>query len=200
MTYNPNIPQGTDNISVSQAQILGNFGQLNTQFAIDHTAFNTGSGNGDGFHKKVTLPGNVTPPTPAANFCSIYGKTTSSVTIPWLRRDGLAGSPEWSMVPIKAFGSFVGTTGVVVGTAMNVTCVRNSTGLYTLTLPANVVSSANYSVLASVGNTINTLLCPEYEIINATSFRLRIFAPQSSGVTTGVLADSAFFSVAVLQF
>lgn len=199
MTYNANIPQGTDNISVSQAQLLGNFGQLNSQFGIDHTAFNTGSGNGDGFHKKVTLPGNVTPPTPGAGICTIYGKTTTGVTIPWLRRDGLAATPEWSMLPIKAFGSFVGTTGVVVGTAMNLTCVRNSTGLYTMTLAANVVSSANYSVMVTVGNTINTLLTPEYEIVNATTFRIRIFAPQSSSVTTGVNADSAFFSVVVLQ-
>lgn len=53
ITYNPSIPQATDLISQSQGQILANFGQLNSQFGVDHTAFNTGSGNGDGFHKKV---------------------------------------------------------------------------------------------------------------------------------------------------
>jgi len=55
-TYNPSIPQPTNLISSSQAPILGNFGQLNTQFGVDHTPFNNGGINGDGFHKQITFP------------------------------------------------------------------------------------------------------------------------------------------------
>jgi hypothetical protein len=35
MSYNPNIPQPTDNISVSQGQILTNFTQLNQVFTFN---------------------------------------------------------------------------------------------------------------------------------------------------------------------
>lgn len=74
MTYNPNIPVGTDNLSASQVQILDNFGQLNAQFGIDHTAFNTGSGNGDGFHKKVTFVSQGADPATGVNQVALYNK------------------------------------------------------------------------------------------------------------------------------
>lgn len=80
MTYNASIPQSTDFISNSQLQILGNFSQLNAQFLVDHTAFNTGSGNGDGFHKKVTL--NVplgADPVPAGTASAVYSKDVGGV-------------------------------------------------------------------------------------------------------------------------
>jgi hypothetical protein len=64
-TYNPNIPQGTDNLSVSQGQMLNNFTQLNTQFGVDHIAFNTGSANGDGHHVKVFFDN--APSTPSVS-------------------------------------------------------------------------------------------------------------------------------------
>jgi hypothetical protein len=57
--YNPSIPQASDLISNSQSQILANFGQLNTQFGVDHSAFEAGGSNGTGFHKQVTFPAAV---------------------------------------------------------------------------------------------------------------------------------------------
>jgi hypothetical protein len=79
--YNAAIPQPGDLISNSQSQILGNFIQLNTQFAIDHTAFNTGTGNGDGFHKQVTL--NVplgADPVVAGDKGVVYDKKVAGVS------------------------------------------------------------------------------------------------------------------------
>lgn len=55
MTYNPSIPNSTDLISASQQPIKDNFTQLNTQFGIDHVAFNNGGSNGTGHHKKVQI-------------------------------------------------------------------------------------------------------------------------------------------------
>lgn len=77
-TYNPNVPQGTDNLSVSQGQILGNFSQLNTQFAVDHVAFNTGSGNGNGHHKKVTFDNAPVSPTLSGTQSAIYPQLLNS--------------------------------------------------------------------------------------------------------------------------
>jgi hypothetical protein len=79
MTYNPNIPQSTDLISNSQSQILGNFDQLNAQFGIDHVAFNTGSGNGSGFHNKVTFVSNISTPSITGAVSAIYPKVVSAV-------------------------------------------------------------------------------------------------------------------------
>ena len=78
MTYNPSIPQPTDLISTSQGQILTNFTQLNTQFAGDHVAFNTGSSNGNGHHKKVSFDASITPAAPTGTQSVLYPKTVGS--------------------------------------------------------------------------------------------------------------------------
>lgn len=79
MPYNANIPLATDLISNSQSDIKTNFTQLNLQFAEDHTAFNTGSGDGDGFHKKITF--NVpqgADPSPAGTASQLYTKSVQN--------------------------------------------------------------------------------------------------------------------------
>lgn len=56
MTYNPNIPQATDNISVDQPKILTNFSQANTLFGLDHFSFNNATVANRGLHQQVTFP------------------------------------------------------------------------------------------------------------------------------------------------
>ena len=67
MTFSPTIPQATDLISNSQADLLTNFGQLNTQYGADHDGFNTGSGNGSGMHDQVTFLANQSAPSLTRN-------------------------------------------------------------------------------------------------------------------------------------
>jgi len=63
MSYNPNIPQATDDLSVSQGQLLGNFQQLDTIFGIEHYPYSNLTSN-VGFHNQVTTPNYVAnPPT-----------------------------------------------------------------------------------------------------------------------------------------
>ena len=80
MTFDPNIPLATDLISNSQGDILTNFTQLNTQFGIDHVAFYTGSGNGDGTHKQITFNTPRLDPVLAGDDSMVYSKTVSGVT------------------------------------------------------------------------------------------------------------------------
>lgn len=68
MTYNPSIPQSSDDPSVSQAQLLTNFGQINTAISRDHVTLTDATNNG--LHKKVTFneiqgadPGETYPKT-----------------------------------------------------------------------------------------------------------------------------------------
>ena len=61
MAYQANIPQATDRLKDSQADLLGNFQELNTYLNVNHTAID---GTADqGKHKFVTLPfQTVVPP------------------------------------------------------------------------------------------------------------------------------------------
>lgn len=199
MTYNPNIPQPTDNLSNSQGQFLANFDQLNQQFEIDHTGFNTGSGNGDGFHKKVTLPGNVATPSPGAGYGDIYTVTdANSITRPFYKRDALAIT--YSMLPIRAFGRFAysggGSVVNIIGNAMNISSVtRPSLGNYTVNLTAGAVFDSNFTVLITLENPTSKRLCYQVtSFISATSFQLSVFE------VGGGFVDPTSISLAVLYF
>jgi hypothetical protein len=76
MSYNASIPAASDLLSQSQADILANFGQLNTQFGVDHTAFNAASLNG--YHKKATLIKETVAPTFVTDTAIVYSKDDSS--------------------------------------------------------------------------------------------------------------------------
>lgn len=58
MAYNQNIPQPTDQISVSQGQILGNFQAINSWVGVNHVGFNVGD---SGKHTWVTLQQQTAP-------------------------------------------------------------------------------------------------------------------------------------------
>ena len=70
MTYNPAIPQSTDIPAASQPQLLGNFQQLNAQFAENHVAF-TATGQ-NGFHTLLEFPGSQSAPNLAAPMSSVF--------------------------------------------------------------------------------------------------------------------------------
>ena len=77
MSYNPNIPQGSDLISASALPIQQNFAAANTQFGVDHQAFDSGTPNGH--HKQVTFDAGVTPSAPTGTGSIFYPKTVSGV-------------------------------------------------------------------------------------------------------------------------
>jgi|SRR5437899_319998 len=200
--YTPNIPQPGDNPSNSQDQILQNFQTLNTMYGSsgDHYPW-TNTTPTEGFrHAKVTLPGLPTAnppgnalPTPGVGEGDIFAITTGSVTIPYWRRDNLAATPQYSMLPVRAFGSFTGATGATLGTAMNLSCVRTGAGLYTMTMPSGTVTGSNYSVLLTIENLLGTRLLIYYGITNATTFAVQCF------ITTAGFADPTSFTATVLQ-
>jgi len=102
MTFNPAIPQPTDDMSDSQGDLLINFGQLNTVFSEDHVAFNASSDKGK--HKKVTFvsqgsdPDNDSPETGENEYVmfaledgtdtELYGREQNNGAVNQLTRDG----------------------------------------------------------------------------------------------------------------
>lgn len=84
MTYNPNIPQRTDLISVSQQQLLNNFSSLNTIFDDDHFTFNYGIPAERGQHRHVTFPETeMSDPTLTGVQGEIYPKTVNGAGEPF---------------------------------------------------------------------------------------------------------------------
>lgn len=74
--FNPNIPQANDDPAVSQGQLLGNFGKINTDYNIDHVALTAAVNNG--FHKKITFQDVlVADPGLIGNLCSLFTKDVS---------------------------------------------------------------------------------------------------------------------------
>lgn len=83
MSYNPSIPASTDQISVSQGQILNNFSALNTIFNADHFTFNYSISGEQGQHRQITFPETQTDPSLSGVIGEIYSKNISSSSEPF---------------------------------------------------------------------------------------------------------------------
>lgn len=73
MVYKDNIPRKKDDVSVSQADLLENFSELNTQFGVNHVAFDSGNGD-EGKHKFVTFVEQASDPETQSDEYLIYAK------------------------------------------------------------------------------------------------------------------------------
>lgn len=86
MAYNNNIPQPTDNISTqSQADLLENFAQLETQFSVNHTSLLAGADNGKHIHTTYLDQG--ANPATAANEVAMYAKDLGGVSTLYFRKE-----------------------------------------------------------------------------------------------------------------
>lgn len=76
MSYFPNIPQPNDDPSDSQSELLANFGKMNSDFSINHTALT--SATNQGMHTLLNFS-NVQGADPdlASPKSSVYTKTVS---------------------------------------------------------------------------------------------------------------------------
>ena len=74
MAYNEAIPQSTDLLSQSQADIQTNFAAIKTLVDINHETFDTAD---QGKHKHVTLTEQGADPTTAANEVAVYAKLSA---------------------------------------------------------------------------------------------------------------------------
>ncbi len=188
MSYNSNIPLATDLISVSQGDLLNNFTSMQNTFTTDHFGFNPVANIG--FHKHVTLPDQTSsPPTTAASQMAIYAKTTATITSPYYRRDGLA--TDIPVSPIKAFMRIVGASGATIGTALNLSVVRNSVGIYTFTPAVGTFSDNNYLPIAMVD------AVGLYAAAAGIGATCQIVVRQA---VSGIVQDPTSLSVLVLEF
>lgn len=86
MTFDPNIPQANDIISVSQGEIQTNFSQLNTIFDVDHVTFNDVTASNRGKHDKATFVNQAADPVTAANELAVYAKDVGGTPSLFIRQ------------------------------------------------------------------------------------------------------------------
>jgi hypothetical protein len=74
MTYNPNIPNATDNISVSQNDLKINFQQLENIFDNDHYTWDFATTANRGAHRQVNFKLPIADPAVVATESFVYSK------------------------------------------------------------------------------------------------------------------------------
>ncbi len=195
--YTPGIPNATDLISSSQQPIKDNFGQLNTQFGVEHSAFNTGSANGTGLHKQATMPAQVTPnPLPAVSTGTYF--TSKTGTVGGLITEAIFKSGDASSLAIlsaiKAWALFDGNTLTLLdgyNISASITRVGGMAGQYVITM-TNAMQSNNYGVLiGSVGTVSAGVLATgafgTYKVSSTTQFELYAKNSFSSATVDSVI-------------
>jgi len=110
MAYNNNIPQATDNLSQSQADLLANFAALDSQYGSsgDHVAFSAVSNNGK--HKKSTYVVQGSDPGSSATEAVVYSKTSSGSSELFLQRDAVATAIQLTKGTVNIAGDATGTS------------------------------------------------------------------------------------------
>ena len=189
-SYNPSIPAANNNPSADQSPMQQNFSAIYTWTGVDHYALN----NADyyGWHQQVTFPVEVAQDSqidPSSVLYTAAGATSTHANLFYKNVDG-----TFPISGVRAFGC-ISSAGAVVGNASNLTSAQVSTGVYTVTLSANAVATANAIVLVSVADAGNT--CATYGT-SYTSGVLTITVYIWVTNASGSHANRAF-SIAVLQ-
>ncbi len=153
--FNPDIPQSQDDLSVSQGDLLTNFTQLNTQFSVNHVAFND-AGADKGKHKFVTFVEQLQDPASKGNEYIIYSKDSNGEPELFARPESNAdayqitkeGNLFLGLLPVVAVN--FNRTGVIQGSSLNVASIARpgNTGRYVITY-TNALPDNNYFWSAS---------------------------------------------------
>ena len=104
MSYLPNIPQASDNPSVSQGDLLGNFQSLNTAFNLNHVSL--GSGGSAGKHNFAELVNQASVPTFMSSEGGLYTKAVEGVSQLFYSPDATANEYQLSRVISASFPLF----------------------------------------------------------------------------------------------
>lgn len=192
-TFNTGIPAANNNPSVDQPDMLINNVSTDGILAVDHISFNALNG---GTHKQMHMPSFTNPAVingGASDGSVIYSAAGSADATRAQSYFKNAFNVAFPVSLIKAYGIFDAAAATL--NAINITAVRTSTGLFRLTMPANVVASTSFGVLVSIGNAaLNPATSTEYSIINITTVDVSF-----RNSATNVLFNPTSFTILILQ-
>ena len=201
MTFNPAIPQPTDLISQSQAQIQTNFSQSDTAFAVDHTAFSVLANQGQ--HKQVTLIAPISNPNQAGNIASVYTKTSGTgVELFYQHGTGNLGVSQLSGggVTAAAYCTFTVTGGILslVAGGFNVASAsRAAQGVFIVSFTRSFIAPGDNYIAVITPNCTSVggfAIKIAQEAKSASSFQFSI-QTQQNVFTDPVSCDLVFFGV-----
>jgi len=202
MTFNPDIPQARDDIAVSQGDLLTNFQQLNTQFAVNHVAFDDTSGDA-GKHKFCTFVEQAADPESKGDEYLLYAKDDNGEPELFARPESNGASYQVTkdgniflgLLPVVAVN--FNQTGAIQGTALNVASVTRPGGSgryvvnFTSALPdnnyfwsASGFDNSGNPVVSQVTNTNNYA-----SVVTTTSISID-FKNQNNTLITGLTRAS----------
>lgn len=187
MAYNANIPQPTDQLKVSQADLLANFQAINTFVNVNHEDFGSAD---QGKHKFLQMPEQGVAPATAADEAGLFGgegaySTDSEL---YFRREnngdiiafteGLNTTPGWCRLPC---GILVKWQLVSVPAQSGAISVSQSTP-WTVAADIPPFGSAPFhystTVQQDLGNGLNLQAFINVDMTsNATTIKLRINSP-----------------------
>ena len=192
MPYQQNIPQPTDLLSQSQADILGNFQGIKTLIDVNHVTFDA---IGAGKHFKVSLPVQSPAPTfdagevgmysflnPTTSKNELYINKTNQITVTQIPATAsvlsitsapASGASGWTYLPsgiLLRWGAFTGQTGYAVQSV-------TGSGFPGFTQMLNVQVTPFV-----VGNTDANIAVTFAGIISNTSFATYVAVRYNSGV------------------
>lgn len=163
MAYNPNIPQPTDIIANSQADILNNFTAINNLININHQTFGASD---EGKHKFLQMPEQGSAPTTSVNEAGLYAAigAVSAATELVFRRESngtsiaftecLASAAGWTRLPSGILMQWATVT--IAGVSTFIFPIAFTSACYSIQLTCNFVNSSQNSFVNVVSTSITT--------------------------------------------
>lgn len=102
MAFNENIPQGSDNPSTSQGQILNNFQAINTAFNLNHGNFNDAD---QGKHDLIDLVRQTLPKAANATEGLLFSALVNGASELYYAKDGANGVQFTGLQPSTGGGT-----------------------------------------------------------------------------------------------
>jgi len=199
--YNPNIPQPTDLLSVSQGNLLNNFGAIQALIDINHVDFAAADA---GKHKWVTLPlQGATPPAGSGFLAGELGLYNAAYALTTQNELFINKTNQATVVQVPATASILssnsapaqntpGWTLLPSGIVLRWGNFTGFSGLATVTLAANAANGPALTQILSVMVTAYNTSAGDVNfavrlasILSPTQFQVYISSRTTTGAAVG---------------
>jgi len=176
VSFQPNIPQPGDLISVSQNDILQNFQALDTSWSVNHVDFNAVN---DGKHKFVEMPNQGSDPSGAATQFTLFSKLAAGNSELHYKRDASGSSYQLTSGNPSPVAS--GYTFLPGGLLMQWRFVASPTDQQIITFPT-AFSATPFCVQLTVSRNGTSAGDHNATSVTSTQFRIRLGSNSNDGV------------------
>lgn len=187
MVFNPNIPQASDPLSISQGDLLQNNTDLEAWSDVDHFPFSD-AGSDLGKHDKVTLPERAAPTT-GADELAMYSKDVAGSTELFVRKE--SNGVEIQMTSGTAPAGLIAyaqtnLAGVLQGTPLgiaSVTVLTSSTFQFNFT-----TAQATSTYVVNATTVLSSVVTPSTAVVSQspTSFVIKVSTGTASFINVMV--------------